>query len=590
MTFAEMVAQLSYECFPSGESENLIAIHRRFFIEALYDLQKNISCVRANNVNVLPQCASYFRCGMTVVPKPRGHILSVSVIDKLDAYTGLESADADEDWCSEITYQQVDFCRLSSYQRLCEQCSTTASLASSLSSIVSSVFGIFRIKRRYPAPTDAGFESAAPLQEGYHYGQASTDATGRSPSGVWANKGDQIHVAPWIQSTEALVIRWNGIKRNWSDADLVDDDPKFLQAVRAHVSWQHEKSFGDKDMAKMLYAELWGTPQTTGTVGLIPDLIHECHEENRKRSCDEAMGAGTGGGGARGMAPTSTSGGAGTIYFNERQVYTASCPAGQTGDSVTVIKEAGTVQSVLSVADANAQAIASAQSEANSRLVCEDSAATFLNTPQTATATCPEASDGVPAAEGNPVTVTVLAGRYSSEFSQQAADDAALAAAQSQAEAQLSCTYWNEAQTYTAECPAGTVGSDVTVTVAAGIHSSTLSQEDANALALAAAQSQAEEQLSCGADAFLVGNTPQSGQASVTCAPSGCAPLVINRTIVIPANTYTQMTTTALMAQTILALNQQALTIANFQAQVSANNQCTTYSVLCGSIGGGGDP
>lgn len=55
----------------------------------------------------------------------------------------------------------------------------------------------------------------------------------------------------------------------------------------------------------------------------------------------------------------------------------------------------------------------------------------------------------------------------------------------------------NTQQCYTAECPNGTAGDSVEVCVAAGTFTSTISQEDANAQALASAQSQAEAQLEC---------------------------------------------------------------------------------------------
>lgn len=279
------------------------------------------------------------------------------------------------------------------------------------------------------------------------------------------------------------------------------------------------------------------------------------------------------------MAPTSTTtGGTGTIYYNERQSYTASCPNGQTGDSVTVVKEAGTVQSVLSVADANAQAQSAAQSEANSRLICEDAGVSYLNVAQTYTANCPAATEDTPAADGNPVTVTIPAGSYSSNVSQQAADDAALAAAQANAEAQLACTYWNEEQTYTAECPTGTAGADVTKTIAAHTFSSTLSQGDANAKALAEAQNTAQAELSCGSTAYMIGNTPQSSMFSLECP--GCIRFpIVHASAVVPSNTYQMLTTPANAVADQLSLNQAAKSLAQIQAEANAHAICNLCSL-----------
>jgi hypothetical protein len=55
----------------------------------------------------------------------------------------------------------------------------------------------------------------------------------------------------------------------------------------------------------------------------------------------------------------------------------------------------------------------------------------------------------------------------------------------------------NTAQSYTAQCPEGYSGYPVTVTIPAGTIKSTISQADANAIALSAAQQQAEASLQC---------------------------------------------------------------------------------------------
>lgn len=57
--------------------------------------------------------------------------------------------------------------------------------------------------------------------------------------------------------------------------------------------------------------------------------------------------------------------------------------------------------------------------------------------------------------------------------------------------------FMNTIQSYTATCPQGTTGSDVTVAISAGTVASTISIADANATALSVARSQAESQLVC---------------------------------------------------------------------------------------------
>lgn len=577
MNFAELKAKLRLQIWPEGEAENLVSPHDSFFVEALYDAQKNVECYRYGNSDVYPHCATYFNCGMTVLPKPHGHITRIYVIDRVNAY-GEEDAEGTDDYCEKVELKQVNHCHMERFYGMCRRCSSGNT--DLIESFLQNIFGVYRIKRAYPEPTDEGAEGLPTLPGGYHYPQASTDAEGRSPFGVFSIHRGRIYVAPWIQSTETIVVEWDGIKRNWSDADDVDDDPKLHQFVRTHVMWQHEKLYGDPGKARDLEVELFGTHQSSGKVGLLQDLIHECHEESRVRSCQEAGNpAGSSARGLGNIGNVQTD-----LYYNERQEYTASCPDGQTGSSVTVVKEAGTVGSALSVADANARAIQMAQDEANSRLVCEDAPALFYNVRQSYTAYCPGASsDGTPAATGSPSTASIDAGRYQSSVSQEAADNAALAAAQAKAEAQLACTFYNKAQTCTATCPDGG-GDDVEKTVEAGQFTSTISQADADAKALAEAQRLAEEEIDC-PDTYTIGNTAQSYPLRRACSPSGCQSIIITLTAVVPANTYVRQTTVANAAQTQLELNQQAQAIAQQQAEALYQNQCRLYGVGCITTG-----
>lgn len=584
MNFGELKTKQRLQIWPEGEAENLVAPHDSFFVEALYDAQKNVECYRFGNADVYPQCATYFNCGMTVLPKPNGHVTRIYVIDRVNA-EGREDAAGADNYCDKVELQQVNYCHMERYFGLCQRCSSGNT--DLIESFLQNIFGIYRIKRAYPAPTDEGMEGLDALPGGYHYPQSSTDAEGRSPYGVFAIHRGRIYIAPWIQSTETVVVEWDGIKRSWNDSDNVDDDPKLWQFIRTHVLWQHEKLYGDPAKARDLEIELFGTHQSSGKVGLLQDLIHECHEESRVRSCNEAgTPAGSTARGIGNIANTQTD-----LFYNDRQEYTASCPSGQSGASVTVVKAAGTVGSALSVADANARALQAAQDEANSRLICEEAETVYYNTKQSYTAYCPGASDdGTPASVGTPATAVIEAGKYESTVSQAAADNAALAAAQSKAEAQLTCTFYNKAQTYTAECSADSGGGDdVEKTIGAGQYNSTISQADANAKALAAAQAEAESALVC-ASGFPLGNTAQSYPLQRTCNPGGgCAPRVITFTGVTPANTYVRQATLANMSQVQLELNQQAQLYAQQQAESVYATQCQLYSITCRRSGVIGD-
>ena len=519
MNFGDLKSELRPLCWPEGESENLLAVHDAFFNEAIYDLVKFVPCFSYPHSDVYEHCATYFSCGMTVLPKPAGAITRLYVIDRIDPETGLEDPDADEDHCTKVEYHQVSFEQLQRYVHVCERCNASPAVADEL---LTSIFGIFRRKRRYPRPTDEGFEDQPPLPPGFHYPQASTDASGRSPGGVWAIHRGRVYISPWIQSTESVVVEWVGLKSKWGDADTVDDDIKFKQAMRLHVLMQHESAYGEASRAADLHDQFYGN-NSRGIPGALPTLIHECKEQTRLR----ATGA------ENSSASASAAQGLGKLlgqFFNDIAAqYTATCPSGQTG-SVTANVLVGSVPSNISVADANAKAQAKAQADAIAKLVCEDAEVVFLNTVQSATAFCPAASGNNPAATGTPVTKTTAAGKYSSSVSQQAADDAAYAAALRLAELERdatgACTYHNAAASFTANCTPPLVGaSTVTIPASQSAYDSTISQADANEKAKIAAENQARAALECYEEDEPVSvacNDAKSATHTATCGGGNC--------------------------------------------------------------------
>jgi len=118
----------------------------------------------------------------------------------------------------------------------------------------------------------------------------------------------------------------------------------------------------------------------------------------------------------------------------------------------------------------------------------------FTNTQQTYTAACP---DGF---AGDPVTVVIPQGVFTSEVSAADANAQAFAVAKEQAESGLVCEqslFFNTEQSYTAVCTEETFLGEFTATIPAGTFSSAVSQADANAQALDAAIAQAEAGLVC---------------------------------------------------------------------------------------------
>lgn len=497
-TFAELISELQPILWPTGEQENLVGPHQALFIEALVDLQQWVDCLQVNNVNVIPQCNTLFKCGMTVLDSPRGHINRLYTLDQVNQTTGLEDPTVPTDWCSLVNYRQVDY---SDLERLISQDLAKVDLSfwnwfgvpNALAGVIAFPTCWNNKYRVYPPPTDAGLSGAPALPMGYHYPQTSTDMPNgiRAQYGMWAQRGGQIFVAPWIQSTETIVIEWDGIKRTWNPTDLVDNDPNLKLAVRWYVKWQnallYDQDYVAANAAKISYDEARAK------------LIEECRAENAVRDAADSVNSRARG--ASQVVPT---------FANNAQTATAQCPAGQTGKAVSYTVPAGTILVYTNQADADAQALSLALQTAGQQLSCAAPPVTYYNTAQSFTATCLGGT-------GNPVTVNIPANAYTSTLSQADANQRALNAAQAAAQSALVCSFTNTAQSYTATCPVGTTGSAVTVNIPAGSYTSTVSQADANAQALAAATLQANQQLACSVQPTVYVNTAQNVPLAGNC-------------------------------------------------------------------------
>lgn len=533
-TFATFKSEIRESLFPAGEAANLVNPHAKSFVDALIDLQTFVECLQQDNTSIFPHCGTYYNCGLTVLDAPRGNIKKVSVMDTTD--TG------EDDWCTKIDYVQVKPVHIREYLHRSTRCGfcLPATLFFSLAKSC--------LKGYYPIATDAGVPAGLPtLPLGYHYPQTSTDRTyGRAGHGVWAIERGKIFIAPYIQSTEKVIVEWDGIKRTWAEGDPVDEDPLLAQAVHEYVRWQHADRY-DKDEAEAVRA--MGAYNNARTL-----LMHQCREENRVRDREPSYARGT---------PSSMEGL--TLFYNEETSYSASCPDG-TG-TVTVTIPAGTVSSSLSVADANQKANDEAVVEANARLDCQSvPTTTYSNDAQTATVAC-QAGQGAPPAEGTPVTVTIPAGTVTSTVSKAAANAEALALAQTQAAGQLSCIWWNAPQTKQVACgsnPAITASA----TVAAHTYSSTISQADADNQAMTEATNQANTALAplCTGAPAAAWNTEQQVQVIYQCTRAPILNCKIFVNVTIPA--------VKVAGETLIAANNLAKQIGTIHGLIIAQYHC----------------
>jgi hypothetical protein len=236
-TFADFKTDCNEVLWPNGVPENMVTAINRFYVEAMIEAQRYVPCLRERNETVFPQCATMFKCGTTVFDAPKGRINKVYVVDG-------------DDYCQPVTYAPVSLFEVNCWSRRFTEIVTT--------------------------PSNDGLV-VPPL--GFRYPDSTTDSEyGRALYGKWSidkrGKGNRIVVAPWIQSTEKVIVEWSGIKTTWDDLDPVDEDDHMLnRTIRGYVRWMYEQMYVcDKNATMMARAEYDEA---------LAELIHECKTQSR---------------------------------------------------------------------------------------------------------------------------------------------------------------------------------------------------------------------------------------------------------------------------------------------------------------------
>lgn len=378
--------------------------------------------------------------------------------------TDLVAENDPSDYCSEIIYDQLDAVHVQKYQSKTKGCNTCGRSMGFLYRTLISFFGLFDCGKKlaFDEPTGDGVPENLPrLPLGVKYAQKSTDGKCRARYGRWAVERGQIHLMPWIQSSETAIVKWDGIKRNFQDSEPISKDPSLLRAVTLYVQADHARRYDRSPGDAAEFERLYATERAL--------MMHECREETRVRGREASH--------ARGDITSQVT----ALFYNDEQKASAVCPTGTTGRSITITVPSGTVASAVSVGDANSIAYSQAKADAENQLNCQNLPSRFLNRRVSATANCTTA-DNAPAPDGEPVTIYIDAGTYSSAISVDDADQQARLAAQALADAQIQCVWWNRAVSYTAICPAPS-DLEAKVDIAAHTISSTISQSDADEIA-----------------------------------------------------------------------------------------------------------
>lgn len=224
ISFGELKKELKAQIWPNGVPENLDTSPEGkpgpidvAFEDAFIDIQGYVSCLQDWHTDVYKQCSTYFQCGLTVIEKPRG------ILRRVRTFQG--------ELCDPVTISPTTFQHLKCYSR--------------------------RFMERVTAPANKGMPA---LPGGFRFADATTDSQyGRALAGYYAIERDKLYIAPWIQSTESIVIEWDGLKKKFKDEDLLPDERDLKRAMKLFVqsefSRDFERDFTSKKQFKVDYEE-----------------------------------------------------------------------------------------------------------------------------------------------------------------------------------------------------------------------------------------------------------------------------------------------------------------------------------------------
>lgn len=218
-TYLEFVTSVKSMVFPDREAPNLIPVHTRYVLSGLVELQKKIPQLRTRNFELFSFGDTFFRCRVSVVPKPDGPIVRAFTYTK-------------PDHCDAIFYRPVTR-ELMEFLLAREQCHPDD-------------------------PIPVGSPEGEPPEDIYHQ-EAITDKGFRACYGFYAVLGNQIYVWPHLESVEYLAVEWSGIKKSYQNTDVMPFDTDIQEAVELYVLYQQslreECDIGKKNSMRAEWVE-----------------------------------------------------------------------------------------------------------------------------------------------------------------------------------------------------------------------------------------------------------------------------------------------------------------------------------------------
>lgn len=247
--FVERVNQI---VFPDLQAENLIIPHRNYIINGLILAQTHIACLRESNVSFFEKSESHDNCNVSIIDDaPRGRIHGVFAFKPCQG-------------CTRQRYEQKSTATIMRYVDKWSECG-----CASEGDICNARL---RGDQACDDPYMAGDEDDTEFlcaEKIFAYGVKQ-----------------KLYLAPRFPCSYIVGVHWEGLKREYSNADLVVDDNDVIDMVALYL--EGEKALRlDRDMDR--WREIMRKPnldrRDPGGVfwQRLADVAHRCREERRIR-------------------------------------------------------------------------------------------------------------------------------------------------------------------------------------------------------------------------------------------------------------------------------------------------------------------
>lgn len=230
MTFSDFFDAVGRSVFPDGQSENLVANHKNYILDALIDLQIKVPRLQINHTDFIQPEETLYSCGASLFDAPRGFIVGLNVLRGTPT-----------NCCDAAPYKESSKAEFDCFLRDLENCSPCTTEQHGYAF--------------YQTETDGPYIPYPTLEYCLEYPVASLDSVCAPRAGYFTYFRSQLWLFPHLQSGHVAKLEWDGVKRTFADSDILDEtfyDREVMDCVELYL---RGKAAGveDCDLQRSIY-------------------------------------------------------------------------------------------------------------------------------------------------------------------------------------------------------------------------------------------------------------------------------------------------------------------------------------------------